>query len=127
MFFQDYFPGKPRFKVHTVLTVGTGLPFGLPEDNIEFRNIYRMKGYQRVDIGFSALLWDKAKDATNAKKKKNLFRFTKKTWMSLEVFNLLKISNTASNTWIKTVFAQQYAIPNYLTSRRINVRFKFEL
>jgi len=45
----------------------------------------------------------------------------------LEVFNLLKVSNAASNTWIKTVFLQQYAVPNYLTSRRINLRFKFDL
>ena len=124
MFFQDYFPGQPRFKVHTILTVGSGLAFGLPDDNVVFRNIYRFKGYQRVDIGFSALLWDRNKD--QYKKPNHILRFTKKTWMSLEVFNLLKISNTASNTWIKTVFLQQYAVPNYLTSRRINLRFKFE-
>ena len=124
MFFQDYFPGQPRFKVHTILTVGSGLAFGLPDDNVVFRNIYRFKGYQRVDIGFSALLWDRNKD--QYKKPNHILRFTKKTWMSLEVFNLLKISNTASNTWKKTVFLQQYAVPNYLTSRRINLRFKFE-
>lgn len=124
MFFQDYFPGKPRFKVHTILTVGTGLPFGLPDANVDFRNIYRFTGYQRVDIGFSALLWDR--DKMQYKKPNHLLRFTKKTWMSLEIFNLLKISNSSSNTWIKTVFLQQYAVPNYLTSRRINLRFKFE-
>jgi hypothetical protein len=123
MFFQDYFPGKPQFKVHTMLTVGSGLPFGLPEDNIDYRNIYRFKGYQRVDIGFSALLWDKKK---RFEKPNHFLSFADNVWMSLEIFNLLKISNSASNTWVKTIFLQQYAVPNYLTSRRINLRFKFD-
>jgi len=32
----------------------------------------------------------------------------------------------ASNTWIKTVFSQQYAVPNFLSSRRINLRLKVD-
>jgi hypothetical protein len=46
--------------------------------------------------------------------------------MSLEIFNLLQVRNEASRTWVKTVFLQQYAIPNYLSSRRINLKFRFE-
>lgn len=46
--------------------------------------------------------------------------------MSFEVFNLMKVSNEASNTWIKTIYNTQYAIPNYLTGRRLNLRFRMD-
>ena len=124
MFFQDYLPQNENFKVHLMLTFGSSLPFGLPEDNVEFRNIYRFSPYRRVDIGFSAALWNQKWKYT---KPKHPLRKFENVWVSLEIFNLLKVANTSSNTWVKTIFLQQYAVPNYLTSRRINLRFKFDL
>ncbi len=119
IFFQDYLPRRENFKVHLNLAFGSGLPFGLKDANKIYRNPYRFNAYHRADIGFSYQVWDsKWKD----KKPGNIFRWTKSTWISFEVFNLLDVSNVASNTWIKTVFARQYAIPNYLTSRRLNLR-----
>lgn len=123
MFFQDYLPKNENFKMHLNLTVGTGLPFGLQGNNRVYRNTYRFSPYNRVDIGFSVQLW---KREWESKRPKNPLRFTRNTWISLEVFNLMKIQNQAGNTWIKTIFNQQYAIPNYLTSRRINLRLKFD-
>ena len=43
-------------------------------------------------------------------------------WISLEVFNLLGIDNTISYLWIEDSQGLQYAVPNYLTSRRINLK-----
>jgi len=123
MFFQDYLPGRENFKMHLNFTVGTGLPYGLRGNNTVFRNTYRFRPYHRVDLGFSLGLWDKSK---LAKKPRHFLRFTEKTWLSLEVFNLMDVSNVASNTWIKTVFSQQYAVPNFLSSRRINLRLKVD-
>ncbi len=123
VFFQDYLPNNDNFRVHLNLSVGTGLPFGIKDNNIIFRNPYRYKPYHRVDIGFSFRLWSRLWEAA---KPKSLFRITRDSWLSLEVFNLLQVRNEASRTWVKTIFEQQYAIPNYLTSRRINVRFRFE-
>lgn len=123
IFFQDYFRDNENFKMHLNLTVGTGLPFGLRGNNRVFRNTYRFNPYHRVDIGFSLLLWDEEK---RKRKPDHLLNFSRKTWLSLEVFNLMQVQNQAGNTWIKTVFDQQYAIPNYLTSRRINLRFRFD-
>lgn len=123
MFFQDYLRNNKNFKVHFNLNIGSGLPFGLKDNNRFFRNTYRMSAYHRVDIGFSYALWDEFK---KIKKPNHFLRFTRSSWLSLEVFNLLQVQNQASNTWIKTVFRQQYAIPNYLTSRRINLRLKME-
>ena len=124
MFFQDYLPMNENFRMHLNLTVGTGLPFGIPNNNIVYRNTYRFAPYHRVDIGFSVMLWDREPRA-------GLFRnrswtFLRGAWVSLEVFNLLNVENETSNTWIKTIFQRQYAIPNYLTSRRINLRFRVD-
>lgn len=122
MFFQDYLRSNENFKMNLRFTVGSGLPFGIPENNREFRNTYRFDTYHRVDIGFSILLHDREQsDRPNP-----FFGFSRKAWLSLEVFNLMQVQNQAGNTWIKTVFNQQYAIPNQLTSRRINLRARLE-
>jgi hypothetical protein len=123
LFFQDYLRSNKNFKMHLNVTVGTGLPFGLQGNNQVYRNTYRFDPYHRVDIGFSLLLYDR----NNRDRKSNhLLSFTRRSWLSLEVFNLMQVQNQAGNTWIKTVFDQQYAIPNYLTSRRINLRMKMD-
>ncbi|MFY8013753.1 MAG: TonB-dependent receptor [Saprospiraceae bacterium] len=124
LFFQDYLPKNDNFRVHLNFTLGTGLPYGLQGNNTVYRNTYRLNPYHRVDIGFSFLLYDREKKSLI--KPDHWLRFSKKTWISLEVFNLLQVQNQAGNTWIKTVFLQQYAIPNYLTSRRLNLRFRCE-
>ncbi|MFK8005332.1 MAG: carboxypeptidase-like regulatory domain-containing protein [Saprospiraceae bacterium] len=123
VFFQDYLPKNENFKMHLNLSVGTGLPFGLKENNIVRRNQFEFAAYHRVDIGFAYQLWDKER---RARKPKHPLRFARSAWLSLEVFNLLEIANTASNTWIKTIYNTQYAIPNNLTSRRINLRLKMD-
>ncbi len=123
MFFQDYLPKNENFKMHLNLTIGTGLPYGVLGNNRVYRNTYRFDPYHRVDIGFSVALWDRANLES---KPRHPLRFTRAAWLSLEVFNLLQVQNQAGNTWIKTIFQQQYAIPNYLTSRRINLRLRMD-
>jgi hypothetical protein len=123
IFFQDYLPKNENFKMHLNLSLGTGLPFGLRDNNEIFRNTYRLSAYHRVDIGFSLALWDQNRRAQHPS---HFLSFTRSTWLSLEIFNLMQVQNQADNTWIKTVFSQQYAIPNYLTSRRINLRMRME-
>ncbi len=122
-FFQDYLRTNKNIRMHLNLTVGTGLPFGIPENNIIYRNPYRFTPYHRVDIGFGFQLW---KDAWRERRPNHILRFTRNTWASLEVFNLLKVANKASNTWIKTIENTQYAVPNYLTGRRINLRLRMD-
>lgn len=120
-YFQDYLPNNPNLKVNLGFTLGTGQPFGIPGNNIVYRNTYRYQAYHRVDLGFSYALWDKK---SLSRHPNNLFRFAENAWLSVEIYNLLQVQNVASNTWIKSIYNVQYAIPNYLTSRRVNVRFK---
>lgn len=117
MFFQDYLPGHENFKVYLNLLFGTGFPTG-PPDHQRFRDTLRLPPYRRLDIGFSTLLLDGAKGKNHNKFWGN---FTS-IWASLEVFNLLQIPNTISYLWVKDNYGTVYAVPNYLTSRRINAR-----
>ena len=123
MFFQDYLKNNKNIKMHMQLSVGSGLPFGVKDDNYVFRNTYRYKAYHRVDMGFGFLLWDRG---WLHKRPRHILRFTRNTWLSIEVFNLMKVANVASYTWIKSIFKQQYAVPNHLSSRRVNLRIRME-
>ncbi|MEM6725421.1 MAG: TonB-dependent receptor, partial [Bacteroidota bacterium] len=122
MFFQDYLPKREDFTVNLNLVVGSGLPFGIPEDNVTFRNTYRFSPYYRVDIGFGYVMWDHNRGDTG---RKNPFRGFRRAIINMQVFNLLQVANAASNTWVKTIENQQLAVPNFLTSRRINLLVKF--
>lgn len=124
LFFQDYLKNNKNIKVHFNLNIGTGLPFGFKDDNKVVRNNYRYQPYRRVDVGFSYLLWDKT---MKNKKPFHPLRFSRSTWISLEVFNFLGISNPSSVNWVRTITGGYYAIKNTLTSRRINLRFKMEI
>lgn len=123
IFFQDYLPRNENIKVHLNLIFTSGLPFGVPGDNREYRNVFRYRAYWRGDIGFSFQLW---KDDWRASKPDHFLSFSRNTWVSLEVFNLMGIRNVANNTWIRSIYGAEFAIPNYLTSRRLNVRLRMD-
>jgi hypothetical protein len=123
IFFQDYLPMNKNFKANVNYSFATGLPFGTKDNNVEIRNIFRYKQYQRLDIGFSYMLWDRKE---KNKSLNNPFKFSKKTWISLEVLNIMNVVNTASISWVKTITNTQYAINNNLTSRRVNLRFRID-
>ena len=116
MFFQDYIPGNPNYKMHLNLVYGTGLSFGPPKAE-KYQDILRIPDYRRVDIGFSAVL--KSEEKKSRLKWLNAF---KSIWLSAEVFNLLDINNTVSYLWVADITGRQYAVPNYLTSRQLNAK-----
>ncbi len=122
MFFQDYFPTSETFKVHLNLVFATGLPFG-PPDRKKYNDQLRVTPYRRIDIGFSALLFDPGRKETPPK---NFFRHFKSIWATLEIYNLLGINNTVSYLWIKDISNTVYAVPNFLTNRRFNLRIIFK-
>lgn len=121
VFFQDYIPYIPSFKVNLKLVFGTGLPFGAPYSE-RYKQTLRMSPYRRVDIGFSKQLISE----TTSFKRKNPLGYIKNCWISLEIFNLLGISNVSSYMWITDIYNIQYAVPNYLTPRQINLKLVAE-
>lgn len=119
MFFQDYLPQLPDCKMHLNLIYGTGLPFGPPQ-HVRYKDTLRMPPYRRVDIGFSYQIIKEDRKINNTSK----LKFLNSAWISLEVLNLLAVNNTISYTWVKDVTGRQYAIPNYLTNRQLNVKLQ---
>ncbi len=130
MFFQDYIPKFPYLKVHMGLMFASGMPFG-PPDNVRYTDQFRIPSYKRFDVGFSALLFDIEKKKEKNKVPKNFFSGMEQIWLSLEVFNLFGINNTVSYIWVdgldpRTGTFSQYAVPNYLSQRRLNLKLKVD-
>lgn len=121
LFFQDYLPRNPNFKMHINLVYGSRLPFGPPVHE-RYKATLRIPPYRRVDIGFSAMI----KDENTKTRPNNPLHYCKTAWISIEVFNLLQISNTISYIWITDVTNRMYAVPNYLTPRQLNVKLHFD-
>lgn len=121
LFFQDYFPNKPDLKMHMTFHYGSGLPFG-PPSRIRYKDTLRMPAYLRVDLGFSKQLMGK-----DSKLKENSpFRHFESIWIGLECFNLLQRNNIISYLWVTDVTNRQYAVPNYLTGRQLNLKVQFK-
>ncbi len=117
MMFQDYLPKFPSYRMQLSLVYGSGLPFGPPDRN-RYGDTLTMPSYRRVDIGFLKILVDE----NDTKEKKGWKKHFRAAQIGIEVFNLLDVQNTISYLWIQDVEARTWAVPNYLTARRINVR-----
>lgn len=122
LFFQDYIPKLPSFKMNISLHYATGLPFGPPQSRNRHEATLRIPPYRRVDLGFSY----HAKSAEKKLKGKNPINTFNNIWVSLEVFNLLQINNVISYVWIEDVTGRNYAVPNFLTSRQLNLKIHFD-
>jgi len=117
LFFQDYMPMLPTFKLNMNLSFGTGLPVYYPDRNFQ-TVITRTPAYRRVDMGFAyELIGPNSKHYNNKLAKK----FTNVD-ITLEVLNLLDIKNVVSYLWVKDNSNYVYLVPNYLTPRRINLK-----
>lgn len=120
LFFQDYLPKNPSYKMNITFHYGSGLPFG-PPSNERYKDTLRIPPYIRVDLGLSKQLYGyKKKKATGPLKNFEAI------WLGVDVFNLLQRNNTLSYLWVTDVTNRQYAVPNFLTSRQINVRLLVE-
>lgn len=114
IFFQDYIPQLPSFKVNLSLTLASGLPFGVPNSEV-YRNQFNLLAYKRLDIGFAFRIYD-------SEKKKKPKSMIKNIWATLDVFNAVDFFNQVSMNWIQDYTGNQFAVPNYLTGRRFNGR-----
>jgi hypothetical protein len=121
LFFQDYFPSNPSYRVHLNCYYASRLPYNSTDyDNPE--NYYYLTAYRRIDIGLSkSLITDKN---GNRRIRDN---FIRDLWFNIEVFNLFGFDNMASYQWVRTVSNQEgipnmFAVPNYLTGRLLNLR-----
>ncbi len=117
LFFTDYFPGTDRWKMSLKLAFADGLPFSAPHQELE-NNIFKAPAYKRVDIGMSYRLLDNEDGRSNSP--------FKNIWLGIDGLNLFDIRNVNSYYWITDVTNHQYAVPNYLTGRQINLKVSID-
>ena len=121
LFFQDYIPIAPTWRVNMTLTFGTRLPYN--DNNSDFYSpTGRYPAYRRVDVGFSKQLISEASSFSRG----NPLRYVKNMFVSMDVFNLFNIPNVISFNWVKYIDNRYYGAPNYLTPRYVNVKLVME-
>ena len=114
IYFEDHMPIDPTIEVYLNLVFGSGFPFGPPQVS-SLRNIFQGDEYYRADLGLS-----KRFDLKRG-------RFLNTLWIRAEVLNALGADNTLSYTWIQDVNSNNFAIPNSLSARFLNMKIIMEL
>jgi hypothetical protein len=117
IFFQDYFPGAPTWKMNLTAFYGSRLPTG-PPNSEPYQSVFRIPPYRRIDLGFSKVLISQDHKTYRYK----AFDSIKDMWLSLEIFNLLGINNTISYLWVQNNQGDWFGVPNYLTQRKVNLK-----
>ncbi len=123
LLFQDYMPNIPSVKLYLNLVYNTGLPGGSPSYANPYLYQNRLNDYRRVDVGFSKVIIDSKNTST-----KSWLKNVKELALGLEIFNLFDNQNAITNTWVRDVYSKnQYAIPNYMTTRVFSLKVNARL
>jgi hypothetical protein len=120
LYFQDYLPRYKRLMLNLKGVLAGGFPVTAPRKGYE-DGYRRTPPYRRVDIGLTYQL-----AGLDIMTDRRFFRHFKNIWIGIDAFNLLDINNTVSYYWITDVYNQQYAVPNYLTGRQLNLRLSVD-
>ncbi|MEM9362743.1 MAG: carboxypeptidase-like regulatory domain-containing protein [Bacteroidota bacterium] len=122
--FQDYVPNIPSLRMYLNLVYQTGVPGGSPNnaDPYDFQN--RLRDYRRADIGISYIF----ADGKSNHPKGHWLHKIKELSAGFEIFNMFNNQNSITNTFVRDVDSQQqFAVPNFLTSRVFNLKFALRL
>ncbi|MGM9863552.1 MAG: carboxypeptidase-like regulatory domain-containing protein [Lepagella sp.] len=119
LFFTDYFPKFPKLKFALRGIFSDGLTM-VPPRQTRDKVWFRAPAYKRVDIGLSYQIVGSPKGEEPRR------GWLKDLNIGLDLFNLFDISNVSSYYWITDVNNIQYAVPNYLTRRQLNVRLSMQ-
>ena len=117
LYFTDTFPRRDYWKMSLRCALADGLPFG-PTHSGREKQTFRAPAYRRVDIGLSYKIFDYSKHP-HVYGKTGVFN---NIWLGADCLNLLGINNVNSYYWITDISNTQFAVPNYLTGRQLNLR-----
>lgn len=121
LYFTDYFPNTTRWLLTLKAAFADGLPFGPPRSE-RTSQTYRAPAYKRVDVGISYRLLNNEDKHIH----RGMGSIFKNVWIGLDCLNLLGIDNVNSYYWVTDITNTQYAVPNYLTGRQLNVRLSVD-
>ncbi|MDE5874049.1 MAG: TonB-dependent receptor, partial [Muribaculaceae bacterium] len=120
LYFTDYFPKFPKLKFSLRGVLADGLTLTPPNKSRD-EGFFRAPSYKRVDIGLSYQLVGAPTDGVVSRDWRRHF---KDITIGLDLFNLFDISNVSSYYWVTDINNIQYAVPNYLTRRQVNVSLR---
>lgn len=123
LFFTDYFPKFPKLRFSLRGVFSDGLTMTAPRITRD-RAYFRAPAYKRVDVGISYQLVGAPTDGVRPY---NFWRHFKSIIIGLDCFNLFDMTNVSSYYWVTDVNNIQYAVPNYLTRRQLNLRLSIEI
>lgn len=121
LYFTDYFPGSTRWRFTLKAAFADGLPFGRPHSE-RTEQTWLAPAYKRVDMGMSYRLLNN-EDRHIAL---GMGKWVKNLWIGVDCFNILGIDNVNSYYWVTDINDNQYAVPNYLTGRQLNLRLSVD-
>ena len=118
MFFTDFFAKIPGLKVSLRGIFMDGLPQSSPHSTRD-KGYVRTPPYKRVDIGAAYGLLTENRSA-------RILPWIKSAWIGVDCFNLFDISNVGNYYWVSDVNNIEYAVPNYLTRRMLNLKLTLD-
>lgn len=118
LFFTDFFPKIPGLKVSLRGIFMDGLPQSSPHSTRD-KGYFRTPPYKRVDIGAAYGLLTENRSA-------RILPWIKSAWIGVDCFNLFDISNVGNYYWVSDVNNIEYAVPNYLTRRMLNLKLTLD-
>lgn len=116
MFFQDYIPSVPFWRMSLNFIASSGLPFTFPRQR-DFSRHYSYPAYLRVDWGNTIQL-----SRIEKLKQTWIMKHVGDLLLTVEVFNLFDYKNVVSYTFVADYSNVYYPVPNYLTARQINFK-----
>ena len=124
MLFQDFMPNIPSVKLYLNLVYNTGLPGGSPSYADPYIYQTRLRDYRRADVGFSYVLTEN----NSVRKQGHWLKRFQDFSLGFEIYNIFNNQNAITNTWVRDVYTrQQYAVPNFLTTRVFNLKISVKL
>lgn len=121
LYFSDTFPNRDRWKMNLRCSIADGLPFGTGKAGDMSRR-FRAPAYKRADIGLAY----KIAGSDIGPRYSGRGSWIKGVWAGADCLNLLGMNNVCSYFWISDVSGTNYAIPNYMTGRQLNLRVTVE-
>ena len=120
IYFQDYLPQLPQYKLHLKFIWSEGLPFGYPRKE-NMRYLGHLSDFKRIDVGASRTF--SAKTDKWMKNAKHVDSWS----IQFDVFNLVGWKNENSYYWVSAINGLQLPCPNYLTGRMFNLKFDVKI
>ena len=116
LFLQDYIPTFPWWRMSLNFIYGSRLPVTYPYQK-DLTNQFQLPPYYRVDWGNTVQL-----TRFDAIRNSRVGRLFTDLSLSVEVFNLFNYRNVVSFIWVADYTSVYHAVPNYLTSRQLNLK-----